>query len=222
MRPNFDAEADVAQRRTSLTWRAMRLRTQTDIRSLSALKSKRNLHILFKPPPPKVATLSTTTETEVKTEIPEDKSSSRLPTAGGEAEDGPKPEVEADGENGIVDDVERSEDVTGPEASNGETAVEEKKKLEIEAEVVNTPNVDEEMPAVSNESPSIAPVAESTASAPIVENPGAAADPTKDETKPTVEGEAPTPTVEPETERDAMEVDQPDQPTEEPRPADAS
>jgi hypothetical protein len=37
------------QRRTSLTWRALRLKTKTDIRQLTALKDKRDLDILFKP-----------------------------------------------------------------------------------------------------------------------------------------------------------------------------
>lgn len=36
-----------------MTWRALRQRTQTDIRSCTALKDKRDLHLLFRKPTPK-------------------------------------------------------------------------------------------------------------------------------------------------------------------------
>jgi hypothetical protein len=37
------------QQRTSLTWRATRLQTQSDVRLLGRMKGKRDLNILFKP-----------------------------------------------------------------------------------------------------------------------------------------------------------------------------
>ena len=54
--PFFDQEEYILnriQRRTSMTWRALRQRTQTDIRSCTVLKDKRDLHLLFRKPIPK-------------------------------------------------------------------------------------------------------------------------------------------------------------------------
>lgn len=55
-----------------MTWRALRQRTQTDIRSLTAMREKRDLHLLVKPalaPPPKGEAATTEPKSEIKDEM---------------------------------------------------------------------------------------------------------------------------------------------------------